>query len=619
MLKTVQVSRALLVIIMVAAMVVAAGCGSPASPTEPPAPTAAPQQVETQPAAQPQPTAAAEAMGIAPTQAPAAPQESGSSQSAAEPAAPSPTATPVPAAMPETESSGKDSIVVVIPTEPDALSPWSTGSAETSSIVSYNWGEPLVWLNTTTLELGPTTSTTGWEQVAPDRWRFSLREGVKFVNGEPWNAETATWNINHNGDPQTGLGFGVHGPLTGEVVDEMTMDITCGHANYNDGATQSCPILPGDITGVAFQAPTWWQSTEEDVRDRTTVGLGAYRFDGYEPGVYVDSVAYEDYVPSGRDDLRAPSIPNVQYVWRLETTVRSAMIQAGEADHTYLLNVEDIPNVPQSISMPQWEVEGFYIDTLWHPMLKQTKFRQALVHAINCQEIVEEIFNSATTCTPLPGVIGMPGITEHNGSYWEYDPDLSQRLLEEVGYDDEEIRIIGREGRVPKQPEVYEAMAGYWEAVGIKGKVEVTERSLWRSIRNCGVGNAVSEAGEITAGNLTDPPTNCEGSSGSGHLIEFTPEWPSLDFGRPAGRLLNCYYFQSRVCESGLQELLEEARAATLEEGRADFLEQLADRMKEDVLFLGVFQAFEIHGMHEDLVFKPRPDQRLRVAEMSWK
>ncbi len=619
MLKTVQISRALLVIIMVSAMVVAAGCGPPASPTEPPAPTAAPQQVETQPAAQPQPTAAAEAMGIAPTQAPAAPQASGASQSAAEPAAPSPTAIPIPAAMPETESSGKDSIVVVIPTEPDALSPWSTGSAETSSIVVHNWGEALVWLNTTTLELGPTTSTTGWEQVAPDRWRFSLREGVKFVNGEPWNATTAAWNINHNGDPQVGLGFGVHGPMTGEVVDEMTLDITCAHANYNDGASQNCPILPGDITSVAYQAPEWWQSTEADVRERATVGFGAYKMAEYVPGQYVDSEAYEDYVPSGRNDLPRPAIPNVRYVWRLETPVRSAMIQTGEADHTYLLNVEDIPKVPQAISVPQWEVEGFFIDTLWHPMLKQTKFRQALVHAINCQEIVEEIFNSATTCTPLPGVIGMPGITEHNGSYWEYDPDLSQRRLQEVGYDGEEIRIIGREGRVPKQPEVYEAMAGYWEAVGIDGKVEVTERSLWTSIRNCGVGNAVSEAGEITAQNLAEPPTNCAGSSGSGHLIEFTPEWPSLDFGRPAGRLLNCYYFQSRVCEAGLQELLEEARAATLEEGRADLLEQLADRMKEDVLFLGVFQAFEIHGMHEDLVFRPRPDQRLRVAEMSWK
>ena len=235
------------------------GCGSTASPTEPPSAPA--PQAE----AQPEPTVAPETMGIAPTAVPAAPQ---ASESSSAPAAPSPTATPVPAAMPEKEMSGKDSIVVVIPTEPDALSPWSTGSAETSSIVSYNWGEPLVWLDTTSLELGPTTSTTGWEQVAPDRWRFSLREGVQFVNGEPWNAETAAWNINHNGDPQIGLGFGVHGPLTGTVVDEHTIDITCAHANYNDGASQSCPILPADITGVAFQA-----RSGGNLR-RTTFGTG---------------------------------------------------------------------------------------------------------------------------------------------------------------------------------------------------------------------------------------------------------------------------------------------------------------------------------------------------------
>ena len=595
-------------------LILAVACGAPASPTAAPAsPTAAPAAMATPPPAQP--TTSAEAIGIAPTPVPAAPAPAESAASTA------PTATPRPtvAAQAPPAASAKDSILLVIPTEPDALSPWSTGSAETSSIVTYNWGEPLVWLDTTTLELGPTTSTTGWEQVAPDRWRFQLRPGVQFVNGEPWNATTAAWNITHNGDPETGLAFGVHGPLTGEVVDDLTLDIVCGHRNFKDGVSQSCPVLPGDITGIAFQAPEWWQSTEADVRDRTTVGFGPYRMMEYVPGQYVEAAAYAGYVPSGRADLPKASIPNVRYVWRLETTVRAAMIQTGEADHTYLLNVEDIPNVPQAISMPQWEVEGFYIDTLWHPMLKQVKFRQALVHAINCAEIVTEIFQSATTCTPLPGVIGMPGITEKNGAYWEYDPALARQLLAETGYDGEEIRIIGRTGRVPKQPEVYEAMAGYWEVVGINGKVEVTERSLWRSIRNCGIGNAVSEAGEITAVNLANPPTNCDGPGGSGHLIEFTPEWPSLDFGRPAGRLLNCYYFQSRVCEKGLQDLLEQARSSTLAEGRADLLEQLADRMQEEVLFIGLFQAFEVHGLAADLQFNPRPDQRLRVAEMSWR
>ncbi len=56
-----------------------------------------------------------------------------------------------------------------------------------------------------------------------------------------------------------------------------------------------------------------------------------------------------------------------------------------------------------------------------------------------------------------------------------------------------------------------------------------------------------------------------------------------------------------------------------IEMGMLGLLGQLADRTKEDVLFIGVFQAFEIHGLAKDLESKPRPDQRLQVAEMSWK
>jgi len=567
----------------------ACGGGSPA-PTPVPPPTTA---VE--------PAVSSEIKEIAPTVAAAA----------TKPAAAAPAATEPPTEV----SSGKDSIRVVIPAEPDNLSPWQTGSAETSSIVGHNLGEPMVWLDIPTLKLGPTTSTTGWEQISPDRWRFYLRPGVKFANGELWNAEAAAWNITLQGDPEEGFGLGSRAPSKAEVVDDLTVDIVC---------VDPCPVVPGEMARVHHQAPKWFQSSPENVRDTHTVGLGPYESVEYQSGQFFDMTEYKDYVPVPDSevtsrDLHRAFIPNVRYVWRGETTVRAAMLQAGEADYTYLLNIEDVPNVPKAKPTPQWEVEGFYIDTLWHPMLKQTKFRQALVHAINCQEIVDVIFQGATICSPIPAVIGMPGVDKDNGSYWEYNPELSRKLLKEVGYNGEEIRIIGRSGRVPKQPEVYEAMAGYWEKVGINGKVEVTERNLWRTIRNCGIGNTVSGAGEpITSPKVHEPPTNCKGTADSGHLIEFTPEWPTLDFWRPASRLMNCNYFQSRVCNPETQEILDKAGATSLEEGRADLLKKLADQMKEEVMFLGVFQAFEIHAMVEDLEFDPRPDQVVRVAEISW-
>ena len=582
--------RFLLIISCLAIVGLAAACGG----AEPP-----PPQPTTAPTAMPEPTTPPEVQGIAPTKA-------------GEMAA---TAEPVPTSPPSESASGKDVVRAVIPVEPDKLSPWQTGSAETGSIVGRALSQGLAFLDIPTLVLGPTTATTGWEQLAPDKWRLTLREGVKFRNGEPWNAEAAAWNLTRYGDPEIGLDLSSRIPSSASVVDDMTVDIQC---------VDPCPVLPSELVSVISQAPQWFQSNPEEVTDVITMGFGQYEYVDYKPGEFLKITEYADYVPVPDSDvtsrdLHRAYVPDIHFVWRLETTVRAAMLKAEEADFTYILDVEDIPNVPNAKSTPQWEVEGFYIDTLWHPMLKQKEFRQALVHAINCEEIVEIIFKGATTCSPIPAVIGMPGIDEENGSYWEYNPQKARDLLAETGYDGEEIRIIGRTGRVPKQPEVYEAMAGYWEKVGINGKVEVTERNLWRVIRNCGIGNIVSGAGvEITSDRINQPPDNCKDTADSGHLIEFTPEWPTLDFWRPAARLMNCNYFQSRVCDPEIQTILEKAGETPIEEGRGDLLKQLADRMKEDVLFVGVFQAFEVHAMVDDLEYEPRPDQLVIYGNMRW-
>ena len=49
--------------------------------------------------------------------------------------------------------------------------------------------------------------------------------------------------------------------------------------------------------------------------------------------------------------------------------------------------------------------------------------RQAVVHSINCQEIVESLYQGATTCRGNHGAPGVLGITEENIRPYEYNPD----------------------------------------------------------------------------------------------------------------------------------------------------------------------------------------------------
>lgn len=48
--------------------------------------------------------------------------------------------------------------------------------------------DALTWIDSTTFEVVPLIGVESWSQVATDRWRFNLRYGVTFHNGEQWTA-----------------------------------------------------------------------------------------------------------------------------------------------------------------------------------------------------------------------------------------------------------------------------------------------------------------------------------------------------------------------------------------------------------------------------------------------
>jgi ABC-type transport system substrate-binding protein len=55
------------------------------------------------------------------------------------------------------------------------------------------------------------------------------------------------------------------------------------------------------------------------------------------------------------------------------------------------------------------------VDTIWHPELSKLKVRQALVHAINCEELAPALFGPESRCGSGPnGIPGTLGVTEEN-------------------------------------------------------------------------------------------------------------------------------------------------------------------------------------------------------------
>ncbi len=569
-------SRVAGLIAFASVLVIACGASSPATPQ--PTSTQAPAQQAT----------AAPRAGVTP------------GPTAAVQAAPTPTAV----------RSAKDKVVFVTNDEPLSLNAWTTkcSSNLVGSMCNDTVNEPFTWVDSKTFEVVPLSGTESWQQIDPNRWRFKLRPGVKFHNGEPWNAETAKVGLDINGDSTNGLdSFSFSGALTGQVVDELTVDVVC---------KDPCPILPRGLIFSRFQAPQWYKSASDEQRARRVVGIGPYKVVDWRPGIDIRLEAYENYVPNKAVDAQAPVIKNAVQVWRGEGLVRAAMVSTGEADWAMDIGFDNLKNVPAFKQSGTTEVYALVLDTMWHPELKKQKVRKALAHAIDCKAIVTALYGGRVDCIGNISVLGTVGVTPKNYAPYEYNPDLARQLLKEAGYDPaNQITIYVLANRVYRDVEFQEAVARYWTQVGVNAKLQVLELARYTDIRSSGCGKFTKEPGyaeKLDCASRPPPGPNFATS----HAITTSTSNEALDMSVQATRRMGCFNVNSRVCYPELQRKIEAAVATSSGPERTLKMEEIANIAHDEVYFLPFFHNQLVYGVSKNLVWEPLYAPRLRVNTM---
>lgn len=521
---------------------------------------------------------------------------------------PAATAKPSPTAMPAQTTKARDTAVVVTEAEPGSVGAWSEGcSAEIHSLGCQDFvTDFLTWLDDRTSEIVPLSGVEGWEQVAPDKWHFQLREGVKFHNGAPWNAAAAKFGIDYNGRPELpSAAVSWTGPdVTGEVIDEFTLQVNCPRA---------CPIFPRTALFADFQDPEWFQNADEGERSQLTVGFGPYKIVDYKPGVHTKFEAYEDYLPNENFYSQAPSIQFITHTYRAENTVRAAMVQTGEADWAADIGFDEIDRVPKSASGKTAEVYLLVFDTMWHPELKKQKVRQALSYAVNCKELLDALFDGKIPCHAAVSMVGTVGITAENSKPREYNPDLARQLLAEAGYDSANpIDINSRPGSNIRGLEILEAIITYWRDVGVTSNLNSWgDLGKARDVQVSGCGNFSADPEFTTKMDcaLREPPAPYFASS---HAYEIATSNEILDMQRFNQSRLSCFSRSSRVCYPELQAQMDAANQIPEGPARTQAMIEIGNISHEQAYFLPLFEVVYVYGLAADLEWEPYYAPRLR-------
>ena len=372
-------------------------------------------------------------------------------------------------------SEADTTIVVGLQAEPVTLDP-----AQMTDFNSTRGGremyDTLVEFKDGGTELEPGLAES-WE-VSDDglEYTFKLRQGVKFHDGTPFNADAVKFSIDRQIDPDhpyhdTGefgyadFTFGMVKDV--QVVDDSTVKITLNEAFApflaNMAMHSACIVSPDAV--------------KENGKDFSLnpVGTGPYKFVSWEPGVEIVLEANEDYWNG------APSVKKLIMRPIVEDQTRLTELEAGNIDFMVGILPDDLQRVKENEDLQVLEQPGMHT---WYLVMNNqvapfndVRVRQAVNYAVNKQAIVDNILQGTGTVAKniLPPVIW--GYTEDVQDY-SYNPEKAKELLAEAGLaDGVEIEFYVPESGSGMQQSVAMATAiqSDLEAVGIKVKIQQLE------------------------------------------------------------------------------------------------------------------------------------------------
>ncbi|MGO1506870.1 MAG: ABC transporter substrate-binding protein [Microbacteriaceae bacterium] len=395
-----------------------------------------------------------------------------------------------------------------------------------------------------------------YEQPDDLTYIYTLREGVKFADGSDFTADDVVYTFEGYKDAQTSKKAYLGGFESVEAVDDYTVKFTFSEPNatfLNATAHRETFMIVGE--------EGYGNATAEE-RETRTFGTGPFQVTDWKDGVQITLSKNENYWQEGKPYLDTIEMPIIT-----DDTTRLAALQQGTADAAWFAdgNIAD-----QAVNSGFTLGELAYTQTL--PIfinpesgpLSDVRVRQAVSLAMDRQSLVDVSmlgYGDVSLVVPA-GDPATPGADGDTPNYTR-DVDAAKELLEEAGQPNPTIELSYFADVVQNQHPIYEQMQQQLAEAGITLKLKATPSSEMSPI--------------FTAGETFTDLVSLPWSYRADPTFYFDP------FLSESGAM---NHWDGNADAEAAKKLLDEAKATSDPDAKADLIEQLTTEVAEQVLIL---------------------------------
>jgi peptide/nickel transport system substrate-binding protein len=430
-----------------------------------------------------------------------------------------------------------------------------------------------------------------WEKLSSTRYRFWLRRGVRFHNGEPFDAQAVRFSVERqiHGQPPAANSMLFDPDLRAEVVDQYTVDLVMNRPDARLPSTlpMFLMILP----------PKYLAAVGDDGLERHPNGTGPYRFLDRKRDRWIRLTANRNYW-----QRELPRIKDVTFLFVPRDQQFDALMQ-GRADLVTKLRGTDClpvmtgPNTrvekrQEAVSL--WVSFKNFDGPFANPLV-----RKAVSYAVNREHLIEYVDkgSSANVLTPS-------GVIEYGYNTtlrpYPFDVARARRLLAQAGYPRGfRVRVLASEDTAG----MIRAMKSQLKLVGVEMDLTVVpwEEFLRRIVVSKVKSGKPAHDWDMTAWVTSNPTLNAFFMP----MVLFYSQSPYAIMRDPAFDQLYLSYVRED------NPVLSQRK-----------LDQLQARALSEAYGIYIAQRVQIYGLHWDLAIENSPTGMLTgrtLAEAYWK